>query len=506
MDYLMINNGGCDPFHYIRGKGGLGYKPSPPFMHGLGYDYNLIDGMGIKGGTFNRDYNEVQELAELDPEEENEEQIRDLLINDYDVIKEENIDITKNNFDIDINDVNKEISDIEDWITIFNNYKNANLFDSMDPKNFEVNIRAFNLENSILPKLKSFKQEVLEENESLKTKEQLAKEFYDERLKTSSFKGVKNELDEMKIKEEKAKNFRKNKILDESQEFIDEMRGDVLNEKFNIHKGKNFYNMLKQRYNINEPNGTGWETVQNQPEAKAEIVNYTGDHSNIESQARLLRNKIMPNNIIAQQWINTGENPLEMLPSDSENDYYKIEKKNYITTDQYQGRKIDLQFYKEIDKLKRKGLTAEEIEKNFIDKGIDIPTVLITKGKLTGLKSNGKKADVYHHFSEDPNTGEKYMDSIIWNKFIPGINDKGEISLVNAPKDYKIWDGRKGFIYDLLLDNARIIYDPLKDNNMELTNKGTIRVKNNRYKTTEGNLDKKLYYEVPLTRVIIKKN
>jgi hypothetical protein len=50
LDYLMINNGGGDPFHYLKGKGGLGYKPSPPFMHGLGYDYNLMDGMGIKGG------------------------------------------------------------------------------------------------------------------------------------------------------------------------------------------------------------------------------------------------------------------------------------------------------------------------------------------------------------------------------------------------------------------------------------------------------------------------
>jgi hypothetical protein len=48
LDYLMISNGGCDPFHYMKGRGGLGYKPSPPFMHGLGYDYNLMDGGGYK--------------------------------------------------------------------------------------------------------------------------------------------------------------------------------------------------------------------------------------------------------------------------------------------------------------------------------------------------------------------------------------------------------------------------------------------------------------------------
>ena len=47
LDYLMISNGGSDPFHYLKGQGGLGYKPSPPYMHGLGYDYNLIDGGGF---------------------------------------------------------------------------------------------------------------------------------------------------------------------------------------------------------------------------------------------------------------------------------------------------------------------------------------------------------------------------------------------------------------------------------------------------------------------------
>jgi hypothetical protein len=50
LDYLMISNGGCDPFHYLQGRGGLGYKPSHPYMHGLGYDYNFIDGCGIIGG------------------------------------------------------------------------------------------------------------------------------------------------------------------------------------------------------------------------------------------------------------------------------------------------------------------------------------------------------------------------------------------------------------------------------------------------------------------------
>lgn len=58
LDYLMISNGGCDPYHYIRGTGGLGYKPSPPFMHGLGYSHEWIDGSGFKmkgRGRWNED-------------------------------------------------------------------------------------------------------------------------------------------------------------------------------------------------------------------------------------------------------------------------------------------------------------------------------------------------------------------------------------------------------------------------------------------------------------------
>ena len=86
LDYLMISNGGCDPFHYLKGKGGLGYKPSPPYMHGLGYDYNLIDGMGIKGRG---NYKEVivtdengDETTELVWEPYDEKQLNKILYGD----------------------------------------------------------------------------------------------------------------------------------------------------------------------------------------------------------------------------------------------------------------------------------------------------------------------------------------------------------------------------------------------------------------------------------------
>ena len=74
LDYLMISNGGCDPFHYLKGRGGLGYKPSPPYMHGLGYDYNLIDGggFGMKGGMVYKSAETGKLTHELIPNEDKE--------------------------------------------------------------------------------------------------------------------------------------------------------------------------------------------------------------------------------------------------------------------------------------------------------------------------------------------------------------------------------------------------------------------------------------------------
>jgi len=40
LDYLMLDNGGCDPFHYMSGNGGLGYKPHEPYIHGVGSGFN----------------------------------------------------------------------------------------------------------------------------------------------------------------------------------------------------------------------------------------------------------------------------------------------------------------------------------------------------------------------------------------------------------------------------------------------------------------------------------
>jgi len=85
LDYLMISNGGSDPFHYIKGNGGLGYKPSPPFMHGLGYSHDWIDGSGfhMKGrGEFERDEEGKEQWKPYGPQE-----LKDLLEKKGDIIK-----------------------------------------------------------------------------------------------------------------------------------------------------------------------------------------------------------------------------------------------------------------------------------------------------------------------------------------------------------------------------------------------------------------------------------
>jgi hypothetical protein len=80
LDFLMINNGGCDPFHYLKhtmGRGGLGYKPSPPFMRGIGYDPYEVEsfGMAIKGDMryrpIERKSRMIGGMAGIDPDDPN---------------------------------------------------------------------------------------------------------------------------------------------------------------------------------------------------------------------------------------------------------------------------------------------------------------------------------------------------------------------------------------------------------------------------------------------------
>ena len=95
----MISNGGCDPFHYLQGRGGLGYKPSPPFMHGLGYDYNLIDGGGfrMKGGMAVKNFDTGEIMLGNTPELDIEDNPDTDLTNEREFQKmDEYVDIISN--------------------------------------------------------------------------------------------------------------------------------------------------------------------------------------------------------------------------------------------------------------------------------------------------------------------------------------------------------------------------------------------------------------------------
>ena len=108
LDYLMISNGGCDPFHYLKGRGGLGYKPSPPYMHGLGYDYNLIDGggFGMKGGMVYKSAETGKLTHELIPNEDKE----------FDELIDE-IEDSNNSDEKKFNWYIKELGDLNDELT-----------------------------------------------------------------------------------------------------------------------------------------------------------------------------------------------------------------------------------------------------------------------------------------------------------------------------------------------------------------------------------------------------
>jgi len=277
---------------------------------------------------------------------------------------------------------------------------------------------------------------------------------------------------------------------------------DVPEEKIeglmNGRRGYDFYTEMKRKYNINLPNGEGYEAIQNEPELKELIAKYTGDDSDVVDQKIYFFTKLMPTEELEKEWERRGLEPLRFLPSDSENDKYKIEKKNYITIKGKPGESIDPKAYKEIVKLQKEGKSPNEIEQIFKKSGREVPTLPITESKLTGFNSNGKSSTNYHYFKEDPETGERYLEKIIWGDFIPDAKGK---TLVKAPPNYPIWKGRKGFIYDMLIDNARVIYNPLKDKNLTLSG-GRFNA-NGKYKSELNNYDNKKYYLVPITRMDI---
>lgn len=457
LDYLMISNGGCDPFHYIKGTGGLGYKPSPPFMHGLGYSHDWMDGSGfktnrvhLKGLGFDKEFPEINEIIS----EENPVAIKDLLLKDFNPIEDIEFDNSR--------DITRETNQINDWLEFYDN----------------------------LTKKERFNYLTEEDKIKLKEKAEAMLEYrnYVDYLKENAIEG-----------EEKGKKQFKKKI---TKSYFDTNVNEMLTQ--HPYDGYNYFQNQKKLHpeETNKSNGIAWEKVQNEPENKKAVSRYTGDKSNVRPVSSELQDILEPTDEYIKKLLprlNERELlPSETIPFDSYNDKYFIEKKNYIHTNDYEGRILNIAEMKNIFNLHRKGLSPHEIEQIYIDKGKEIPTVLITKGKLTGLDKNGKRAPMYATFDTDKN-GERFVSSIKLHKNF--IAENGEPKWIPMNKPVTIWKGNRGLIYDLLLDNTRVFYDPLKDTNLKLKNNGSFDTSH--YKTTTSNNEE--FIEVPISRVNMSK-
>jgi len=544
LDYLMIDNGGCNPFHYMIGNGGLGYKPHEPYIHGIGTGFNSyknkfntkyhfpkdqshtlielsklsgydkdglqtiynkgigayhtnpqsvrpqvkspeqwamarvyaainprskahrVDKSHLKGLGFEKDFPTITDELQEAEEDEKEEVYKNILLDGFNKLE------TDEDTYLD-----KEISDSRTWLEIYNQALNEGFFDLRDPRVQSIHDKA---------------QEVMEyQNHLVTMKVDKSERDLSELEKNKELE--KSELETLELEHEL-----ENPVDQELDNdiWVNNVPEENIEGLMNGRRGYDFYGEMKRKYNINLPNGEGYEAIQNEPELKELIAKYTGDDSDVVDQKVYFEGKLMPTEEVFDEWIARNLTPLRYLPSDSSNDSTIIEKKNYIATKNDPGRYIDPIAYKEITKLQKEGKSPGEIEQIFKKSGREVPTLPITESKLTGMNSNGKLAKTYHYFKEDPTTGERYLEKIIWGDLIPDAKGK---TLVQAPVNYPIWKGKKGFIYDMLINNARVIYNPLKDENL-LISGGRFNAQG-RYKSEINPIDKKKYFLIPITRM-----
>lgn len=238
-----------------------------------------------------------------------------------------------------------------------------------------------------------------------------------------------------------------------------------------------------------------------------QIVNAT-NKSSINDMKEIINKYKIPMEMEVVKYTN-GRNktfylaPWETAPVDNSSENVEYEIKNYIKTGANEGVTINNTAYNFIQRMRDKGMTTEQIEQYFKDNNMKIPTVPITVSKLTGIKkqtTSGPKfyTDVRYEYGQD-SEGNIYPESLIYKGLKPNKDNK----LVQY-NDYltDLTEGgtkKKKLVYDMLTNNARVFYEPLKDTNAKYKD-GSVSLP---YKTKlKGNT---LDYLVPITRVTIEK-
>ena len=342
--------------------------------------------------------------------------------------------------------------------------------------------------------------EKIEEKENMKDKEDKAKEHYEKKLKDKGFNEIKKIYEDMKDKENKAKEHYEKKLKEKSTE-----GWRILNLDLKDDNGYSYFLDNKKKNKIDKPNGLAFEELMTiEPQIYEPIQQYTNDFSAFNNLGdELMEKKFVPNEKIYELWkkekMNYGNNylyPWNTLPFDLFNNNNFIENKNYIHIGSkdtgWKGETINNDEYIKIQRMKDKGKTNEEIENEIKN----IQTIPITKNKLTTLNKFGKKNDWFFDFERDGNN--IYATKLYYTGKYPSSDGT---KLINVDKKV-LWQGKKNVLYDILTNNARVIYEPLKDKNLKLNN-GSINT--SFYKNTSNNRGEQ-FFNVPLTQLKIKKN
>ena len=199
-------------------------------------------------------------------------------------------------------------------------------------------------------------------------------------------------------------------------------------------------------------------------------------------------------------YINEFLYPWQTLPLDNSSKKCQYELKNFTPapSKNYDGITINPKILKYIKEKQNLGLTPKQIEEQAKKDKIKIPTIPITRSKLTGYNGNTNfNRSERMVYARNPDNGKIQPDKLIITGLIPKENNK----LDDGKLEIDISEGNYiQFVFDIITNNARVFYSPLEDDNAILTDEGRIMFDERIYE-----IQKKegagACYKVPITRM-----
>ena len=181
-------------------------------------------------------------------------------------------------------------------------------------------------------------------------------------------------------------------------------------------------------------------------------------------------------------YINDFLFPWQTLPIDNSSKKCQYELKNFTPapSKNYDGITINPKILKYIKEKQNLGFTPKQIEEQAKRDGKEIPTIPITRSKLTGYNGNTNfNRSERMVYARNPDNGKIQPDKLIITGLIPKENNK----LDDGKLEIDISEGNYiQFVFDIITNNARVFYSPLEDDNAILTDEGRIMFDEKIYK------------------------